>query len=103
MVTCSPSSKEARWPKTDRATHSVCELPCIGRIPAFYPITLVCGRDADKCGPSLRGGKARVGDTSNIASRRNKSGFVLFHFEFGRGGHAQWSGVEIDAVDSEPS
>ena len=22
---CSPSSKEARWPKTDRATHSVCE------------------------------------------------------------------------------
>lgn len=25
METCSPSSKEARWPKTDRATHSVCE------------------------------------------------------------------------------
>jgi len=25
IARCSPSSKEARWPKTDRATHSVCE------------------------------------------------------------------------------
>jgi hypothetical protein len=26
-----------------------------------------------------------------------------FHFEFGRGGHAQWSGVDFDAIDSESS
>jgi|GEM_PF-6098166 len=41
---------------------------------------------------------------SNKASRRSNSGFVLFiNMEFGRGGHAQRSGVVNDAVDSEPS